>query len=60
MVAGIKLPKWIGNGWKMFKRKKKEKQQPKQTNKNKVNKQKNAPKAHHLNTNNNPPELEML
>lgn len=46
---------------KCFKKKPK-KQQPKQTNKSKVNKPKKnqTPKAHHLNTNNNPPELEML
>lgn len=44
---------------KCLKRKKKEKQQPKQTNKNKVNKQTKNPKAHHLNTNKNPPVLEM-
>lgn len=36
MVAGIKLPKWIGNGWKIKKKTKKQQQ----TKKTKVNKQK--------------------
>lgn len=48
MVAGIKLPKWIGNGWK---------KNHKKTNKNKVNKQKLKKKKSHFNTSKSPPVL---